>query len=174
MSNLSLNHLRWLFYKNWADINPNATGGFYTTEIEDGDLTSGLVTITHSLNEQYPKVAVYDENNNEVGVGVKSINSLSTQLDFTGFGTLGGTFNASFIGPASTGTYRSTFVDGDLIAGAIALTHNLQNRYNAVTVWDGSGNEVGCKVTATSSTVVTLDFAGFGTLTGTFTCKVMK
>ena len=66
----------------------------------NASLTSGLLTVTHTLGRQYVSVSVYDDNNKKIptvdDVTCSSITSCT--IDLTSFGTLTGTWNAVIVG----------------------------------------------------------------------------
>ncbi len=65
--------------------------------------------------------------------------------------------------------YTEAFDDGDLTAGVIAITHSLGRQYTHVTVYDSSDIIVQPDaVTATSTSVSTIDLSSFGTISGTW------
>ncbi len=60
----------------------------------DGDLSSGVLTITHSLSRQYVNVTIYD--NNDIAVEPDAVTATSTSVttvDLSSFDTLSGTWN---------------------------------------------------------------------------------
>lgn len=73
---------------------------------------------------------------------------------------------------AGTGTvvkYRGTFVNADLTAGILTVTHNLNVDTVSVVVKDNNGEQVlPGLVDETSNNAVTIDLSAFGTLTGTW------
>jgi hypothetical protein len=65
--------------------------------------------------------------------------------------------------------YTESFDNGDLGGGVIAITHSLGRRYTHVTVYDSSAIIVQPdSVTATSTSVTTIDLGSFGAITGTW------
>ncbi len=69
--------------------------------------------------------------------------------------------------------YEEAFDDSDLAASILTVTHSLGTRFNHVTIYDN--NDIAIQpdsVTATSTTVATIDLTSFGTLTGTWNLVV--
>jgi len=65
--------------------------------------------------------------------------------------------------------FVQSFTNGDLTAGILTVTHNLNKQYVSVTVYNNSDLIIiPDDVTATSVNVSTIDLLSFGTLTGTW------
>lgn len=65
-----------------------------TGSFDNGDLSSGVLTITHSLGRQYVNCTVYDNNDIEIepdNVTATDTNTLT--VDLSTYGTLTGTWN---------------------------------------------------------------------------------
>jgi hypothetical protein len=69
---------------------------------------------------------------------------------------------------------RGTFVDGDLVAGVLTISHGLNlTGPPVVVIFDNNDIEVvPDSVTATDSSTATIDLSTFGTLTGTWSYTV--
>jgi len=64
-----------------------------------------------------------------------------------------------------------SFDDGDLTAGILTHTHNLSEQYPVVQIYDNNNLMViPDEITATSTSVSTIDLSSFGTITGTWRC----
>ena len=64
----------------------------------DGDLSSGVLTVTHNLNSQYVSVTVFD--NNDLLIIPDDVDATSTTaltIDLTAFGTITGTWRAVIV-----------------------------------------------------------------------------
>jgi hypothetical protein len=155
----------------------------YTQTFVDGDLTAGVIAISHNLDDQYPLVQVYDNSNNVVIPDEITATSTSvTTLDLSGFGTLVGTYRVVISATGGTAaasptntSFAQSFVDGDLTASVLTVTHNLGVQYNQVMVYNNNGDiAVPDDITATSTNVTTLDFTSFGTLTGTWNVIILS
>lgn len=71
--------------------------------------------------------------------------------------------------------YTTSFTDATLSAGILTVTHSLGTKYNHVTVYNNSDVIiVPTLVTATSTSVTTIDLTGFGTLTGTWNVVITQ
>jgi len=75
--------------------NAGATTSTYTLAFDDGDLESpGILTVTHSLNQQYCHVTVYDDNDLMIipdEIEASGVNECIITL--TSFGAITGTWN---------------------------------------------------------------------------------
>jgi hypothetical protein len=70
--------------------------------------------------------------------------------------------------------FQQDFVDGDLTAGVLTVNHNLNSQYVSVTVYNNSNLIIiPDDVTATSTTVSTIDLTSFGTLSGTWRAVII-
>jgi len=70
--------------------------------------------------------------------------------------------------------FRTTFTNANLSAGLLTVTHNLGQKYVQVEIYDNTDKKVlPDEVTMTSTTVSTLDFTSYGTLTGTWNVVVI-
>jgi len=81
---------------DWSTFNNKADT--YTTSFTNASLSSGILTVTHSLGKQYVIVAVYD--NNDVLVIPDAITATSTTvvtIDLSSFGTIAGTWNVRVV-----------------------------------------------------------------------------
>jgi hypothetical protein len=71
-------------------------------------------------------------------------------------------------GAEGVGTYTQTFVNADLTAGSIAISHNLNDQHPLVQVYDDSDNLIlPDEITATSVNVSTIDLTGYGDIGAT-------
>ena len=70
-------------------------------------------------------------------------------------------------------SYRQSFVDGDLTAGVITITHSLEEQFVDVTVYDGNNEQITPDaITLDSTTEATIDLSSYGTLVGTYNVLV--
>jgi len=87
--------------------------------------------------------------------------------------SVSGALNWNGIDLTAVNQYTEAFDDSDLTAGVLTVTHSLGRRYNHVTVYDNGAIIVQPdSVTATSTSVTTIDLTSFGTLTGTWNVVV--
>jgi len=66
----------------------------YRTSFNNGDLSSGILTVTHNLSQQYVFVQIYNNNEKMIipdDIELKTTNSL--EIDLSGFGTISGTWH---------------------------------------------------------------------------------
>ena len=69
---------------------------------------------------------------------------------------------------------QGTFTNATLVSGVLSITHNLDNQWPQVTVYDNNNKEINSDdTTATSATVATVDLTTFGTLSGTWRYTVV-
>jgi len=73
----------------------------------------------------------------------------------------------------SLGIFRQSFTNASLTAGALTVTHGLGTLIVNVQVYDELNKIVRPDVTLVSSSALTLDFAGFGTIPSTFNVVVL-
>jgi hypothetical protein len=70
------------------------TSPIYSASFVDGDLSSGVLTVTHNLDEQFVDVQVVNNNNKLVQPDdITYTNDTSLSIDLSSFGTLTGTWN---------------------------------------------------------------------------------
>ncbi len=75
------------------------TTGTFLDSFVDADLSSGILTVTHSLNTQFVLLTLYDNNNNVVQANNFTATSITVlTVDLSGFGTLTGTWNIRVVG----------------------------------------------------------------------------
>ena len=153
----------------------NTDSTSFTASFVDADLTAGVLTISHNLGRKYVQVQIFDNSDQLIQPDDITLTDGNTvTVDLSSFGTLTGTYNYVIMDSGATvnldiPTYTQTFVDADLTAGVIAITHNLSDQYPVVQIYDNSNNVIiPDEITATSTSVTTLDLSGFGTLVGTY------
>lgn len=75
---------------------------------------------------------------------------------------------------AGNDSYRQSFTNGDLTAGVLTVTHNLNQQYNTVAVYDNNDLMIiPNEITATSTTACDVDLTSFGAITGTWNVVVI-
>jgi hypothetical protein len=73
------------------------------------------------------------------------------------------------------GGYQRSFVNADLVAGVLTVTHNLGTKYNVVQVYDDSDQLVQPdNIKMVSATQCTVDLTSFGALAGTWNVVVAR
>jgi hypothetical protein len=66
----------------------------YTTSFTDGDLTAGVLTVTHSLGRQFVNPTIYDNSNIKIEPDTYTATDTNTlTVNLSAFGTLTGTWN---------------------------------------------------------------------------------
>lgn len=76
-----------------------AAARFYRTTFTNASLSSGVLTLTHSLAATPVIVQIYDGSGKQIlPDDITSTNANSTAVDLTSYGTLTGTFNAIAVG----------------------------------------------------------------------------
>ena len=90
-------------------------------------------------------------------------NPFTGRLDITGTGSATGSTATSVV---------VSFTNSDLVNGIATLTHNLNQQYVHVQVFDNNGVAVGFADSITASTVntVSVDLHSFGAISGTWSC----
>lgn len=70
-------------------------------------------------------------------------------------------------------SYTDSFVNADLTAGILAVTHNLATQVVHATIYDGSNNQVTPdEITLVNTNSLSVDLSSFGTISGTWNVKV--
>jgi hypothetical protein len=71
----------------------------YRTSFTNATLSAGVLTLTHSLGQQYCQVTIYDNSGKRVLPDEETATSTSAAaIDLTSYGTLTGTWNAVVVG----------------------------------------------------------------------------
>lgn len=71
------------------------------------------------------------------------------------------------------GEFRQAFVNGDLAAGVLTVTHNLGERYHSVTLYNNSDQMIMAdQITDVDTNTVTVDLSSFGAIAGTWNVVV--
>jgi hypothetical protein len=84
---------------DWNPLTFSANAAVYRRSFTDADLTSGVLSVTHNLEQKYVNVTVYDENDKQIIPNEVFLqNTTQLQIDFTGFSVLSGTWNLVVIG----------------------------------------------------------------------------
>jgi len=79
-----------------------------------------------------------------------------------------------WLGGAGLGIFRLSFVNADLVAGVLTVTHNLGIRYHVVAVYDDSNELITPDlVTDVDSDSLTIDLTSFGAIAGTWNVVVV-
>ncbi len=109
-------------------------------------------------------------------VGQSSITTLGTittgvwngsAIDVARGGTGATTSTGARTALGAAGVSVTQFTDATLSAGILVVTHNLGNQFTQVTIYDSTNKQIiPDDVTATSSTVATIDLTTYGTITG--------
>lgn len=74
-------------------------GSSYSTTFDNGDLSSGVLTVSHSLDSQYSVVQVWDNNDNIIVPDDAASNDPdSCDIDLSSYGTLTGIWKVTVIG----------------------------------------------------------------------------
>lgn len=136
-------------------ITANAAAGTQGIAVTNGDGVAGAPTVGFSISgltaagsvTGTTQVAVYDGTNNLRA----TVSQIAAAV--TGF----------------TKSARMSFTNATLSSGLLTFTHNLGTQFNEVSIYDNNNKKVQPDdITATSTTVATIDLSSFGTLTGTW------
>ena len=159
------------------------TGGIsqYQTSFDDGDLSSGVLTVAHNLAQKYVVIKVYDNNDKEIipdSITLTDSNNLYVNL--SSYGTLTSTWNVIVLsigssgGASGNGRYATSFVNGDLSSGILTVTHSLSNKYCIVAIYKNDDTYIiPDEVEVVSTSSLTVDLSSFGTITGTWNVVVL-
>lgn len=83
---------------DWAEVT-FASSSAYRTSFTNGDLTVGVLSVTHNLGQKYVGVHIYDNNDKQIIPDEITLQSTTAlQIDFGSYGTLTGTWNLVVIG----------------------------------------------------------------------------
>lgn len=83
--------------------------GAFNQSFVDGDLTAGVLTVTHNLGQQYVQVQVYNNNDDLIiPTDVTLTDSNNLDIDLNGFGTLTGTWHAVVLSIGATASSTAT------------------------------------------------------------------
>jgi hypothetical protein len=84
-----------------------------------------------------------------------------------------GTTTAS-IGGGGTTAYETSFDNSDLSSGILTVTHNLGVQYVLVVIYDNNNKQIlPDDITATSTSVTTIDLSSYGILVGTWNVRCL-
>jgi hypothetical protein len=73
--------------------------GVFRQAFTNANLTSGILTVTHGLGQQFVSPTIYDENNKAVEPDdITATNSTTLTIDLSSFGTISGTWNLVVVG----------------------------------------------------------------------------
>ena len=152
------------------------TGNTFKQTFTNSDLTSNKITITHNLAIDYPVVIVYNNSNNKIFPSeITYLTDNTIELDFTGTTPITGNHQVRVIGTlGTTGTFKQSFINTDLVSGVLTVTHSLNTQHVLLMLYDNLNNIVQAdEFTATSTTVLIVDLTLFGTITGTWNIRVI-
>lgn len=91
----------YIFNFRGAEIEGIGGTATYSTSFVDGDLSTGVLTVTHNLSFDYPVVVVYNNSNKQVDPDdIEYVDSNSVKVDLSSFGTLSGTWYVRVTGGA--------------------------------------------------------------------------
>lgn len=78
------------------------------------------------------------------------------------------------VGGGGTTAYTTSFTNATLSSGILTVTHSLGVQYVLSVVYDDSGKQIiPDEVTATSTSVCTIDLTSYGTISGTWNVRVL-
>ena len=91
-------------------VSGGGSGAFVGT-FTNSDLSAGVLTLTHSLNEQDVQVDVYDENYLYlISDSVDLIGANTVEIDINSYGTISGTWTAVVLSSGGTSSSGASFV----------------------------------------------------------------
>lgn len=139
--------------------------------------TTNRITVTGSIDTGF----VADIASNYVGQSsITTLGTITTgvwngsAIDVARGGTGATTAAGARTALSAAGVYTATFTDASLTAGILTATHSLGNQFAQVTIYDSSNKQIiPDEVTATSTTVSTVDLTSFGVLSGNWTITVV-
>lgn len=109
----------------------------------------------------------------DVAIGGQTVNDIKTSADTLDTGDTSLATTGYVAVHAGTSGFNDTFVDGDLTAGVLTVTHNLGQQLVHVTVADNNDNQIiPDDITFDTVNQCSVDLTSFGTLTGTWSISV--
>lgn len=115
--------------------------------------------------------------NLEAKVGIDS-SSASTSLDYFLKHVSGAYRTHVHDGTSDDGaslSYRTTFVNADLSAGNLTITHNLNKQVSAIFIFDNNNDMIiPDNIDITGANTSTVNLSSFGTLSGTWNLLVLR
>jgi hypothetical protein len=162
------------FIFNMRGVAVTNTTSFFQSFV-DGDLSSGVLTVTHSLGHKYCQVQIFNNSDKMIMPDdITLVDNDSLTVDLTSFGTLTGTWRVVVLDTGTTQAYSNTthiqsFVNGDLSAGVLTISHGLSDQYPIIQVYDENDQVVVPDlIEGVSTNTATVDLSSFGTISGTW------
>lgn len=134
----------------------------YTTFFTNSDLVANVLTVVHDLDEKYPVITVYNNDNELVDVSAVSLDFNSFSIDFGG--VIDDTWFIS--AKASVNRFTQIFINADLINNVLTVDHNLGTNYPNIVVYDDNQELASVTIETISKTQFTIYFGG--AITGTW------
>ena len=107
-------------------------------------------------------------------ITLTNANSVTGALGIVNGGTGATTAAAARTNLVVPSMYRTSFTSASLTANQLTVTHNLGQQFCHVVVYDNNNLQIQPdNITATSTTVATIDFTSFSPLTGTWNVVVI-
>lgn len=163
---------------DYAAVEVGVVQTTYSKTFIDSDLSSGVLTVTHSLNSQYGYVVVTDNTNKIIYPDDVVFTDASTlSVDLTSFGTLTGNWRMLYMTFAQD-VHQTVFSNSDLDSGSVKfinVTHNLNSPYVMPTLIDNN-NKVAMPdyFTFTSDNILQVDLTTLAPITGNWRVLVRR
>lgn len=120
------------------DWRSRVTGAGYSVSFDSSSLNGGKVEITHNLDELYPVVSIYDNNNVLVSPdNVTYISNNTVEIDLSSY-TINEQWVATVYGGEDMIGYIEDFTQEDLIGKSITITHALGANAPHVVLYDNN------------------------------------
>jgi hypothetical protein len=154
-----------------------ASTSFYQS-FNDSDLNvSDEYPLAHNLGHKYAIIQVYDENDQiMIPDNVTLVDDNNALIDLTSSSPIAGTWRVVVLDVGTdvslTNRQVTTFTSGSgfYSLGTVTFTHNLNSQYPQIHVYDDSDLKVQPdNITATSTTVSTIDLTSFHPISNTWT-----
>ena len=121
------------------DNKVRVTGYGYHTTIKDSDLEDGVATIKHNLSIDYPNVAIYDNNDELVGIdNITYIDSDAIEVNFGG--SIAGTWHITVVGGEDVVTELKKFTSSDIEDDSLIVEHDISAEAMNVTLLNNVNN----------------------------------
>ncbi len=155
--------------------------GSFLQSFTNGDLTNGVIRVSHDLNNSYPSVTVFDSNELIVLPNRVLFVDLNTiDINLLGFIPLVGTWNAKIITRAGTGVtaaavngFTADFNNNDLSNGILIVTHDLDKAFPQAIIYnDLNRNILPDSVENITVNRVDVNLLNFVPITGTWRVRI--
>jgi hypothetical protein len=149
---------------------------FYKS-FDNTDLIAGVLSLNHGLGHKFAIVQIYDDSDKLVlADDITLVDDNNLTVDLSSYGAISPTWRVVILDTGTTtaltnsDTLTFTSASPEYAVGVVTQTHDLGNQFPQVQVYNNSNQLVQPdNITATSTTVTTIDLTSFHPITGTWT-----